>query len=60
MQKVPDWFDIRVDSSLLVLNECQTAPVGSRTFDTRGLFVWRDHSLQHVRDEPLRYWTTDG
>jgi hypothetical protein len=56
---VPEWFEQRIDSSLLVINDCRgpTAPVGDHVFDTRRSFVWRDHALHHLRDEPLDYWS---
>ncbi len=54
---VPDWINIRLNSSLLVLHECKgpSAPVGYHAFDTRRLFVWRGDRLEHLRDEPLSY-----
>jgi hypothetical protein len=51
----PPWVEIRVDSSLLVLNECRGTTAGDHTKDVRRLYVWRDRSMRHLRDEPLRF-----
>jgi len=55
---LPDWFEMRLDSSLLALHVCTGpgAPFGDHVFDTRQLFVWRENALTHLRNEPLRYW----
>jgi hypothetical protein len=52
---VPDWFEVRVDSSLFYLHQCETLGLTSdRTFDTRYVYVWRKGKPQLLRKETLR------
>jgi hypothetical protein len=50
---VPDWFEVRVTSSLLYLHICDPPLRGSRTFNRRRVYVWRDSQLRLLRSEEV-------
>jgi hypothetical protein len=53
--KIPDWFEMRITSSLLYLHVCDPPLRGTRTFTTRRVYVWRDSQLQLLRSEKLSH-----
>jgi hypothetical protein len=52
-EDVPDWFEMRVTSSLLYLHICDPPLRGSRAFNRRRVYVWSGSGLKLVRDEEL-------
>jgi hypothetical protein len=50
---VPDWFEMRITSSLLYLHICDPPFRGSRPFNWRRVYVWRDSQLRLLRSEKL-------
>jgi hypothetical protein len=50
---VPDWFEMRITSSLLYLHVCDPPLRGSRTFTTRRVYVWKGSGLALLRSEEL-------
>ena len=50
--KAPDWFDIRMNSSLLYLHDC-SGENHRRSFDIRHVYVWSDKQLKLLRTERL-------
>lgn len=53
--KIPDWFEIRITSSLLYLHVCDPPLRGSRTFNRRRVYVWRGSELKLLRSEEVKY-----
>jgi hypothetical protein len=52
-ETVPDWFNMRVGSSLLYLHTCSPGWKGTRTFNRRSVYVWRASGLRLLREEVL-------
>jgi hypothetical protein len=57
---VPDWFEMRITSSLLYIHICDPPLRGSRTFNRRRVYVWRGSGLRLVRDEELVHAEAGG
>jgi hypothetical protein len=49
-----DGLEIRITSSLLYLHVCDPPFRGSRAFNRRRLYVWRDSALTFLRFEEIR------
>jgi len=52
-EDVPDWFEMRITSSLLYLHVCDPPLRGSRTFTTRRVYLWSGAGLKFLRSERL-------
>jgi hypothetical protein len=52
--KVPDWFALRINSSLLIQHECRS-PSNRQTFDTTNYFAWKHGHPELLGSEPLGY-----
>jgi len=52
-EDVPDWFEMRITSSLLYLHVCDPPLRGPRTFNRRRVYVWQDSRLRLLRSEKL-------
>jgi hypothetical protein len=52
-EDVPDWFEMRITSSLLYLHICDPPLRGSRTFNRRRVYVWSGSRMKFLRSERL-------
>lgn len=49
----PPWFEMRLDSRLLRLYECNSRGGGGRVWDSLQVYVWNGSAMKFLRSEPL-------